>query len=163
MSADDGSDPAPTRLDSHSDGRTEGPAECLGGAERRADPRAPIELKVAYQKLNTFFADYTRNICKGGTFIRTRKPLAVGTEFLFQLSVPQLDEPLTIRGEVRWIKREGEASPDGTAPAEEPGMGIRFLYDTPEQRAFVERTVERLLVENLGAHVYAKLLGREPR
>ncbi len=56
--------------------------------ERRDDPRVPIELRVEYKKLNTFFADYTKNICKGGTFIRTKKPLDVGTIFLFQLSVP---------------------------------------------------------------------------
>src|SRR6516164_2182390 len=49
----------------------------------RTHPRAPIELKVDYKKLNSFFADYTRNISKGGTFIKTRKPLPVGTRFLF--------------------------------------------------------------------------------
>ncbi len=51
----------------------------------------PIELRVEYKKLNTFFADYTKNICKGGTFIRTKKPLDVGTIFLFQLCGPDAD------------------------------------------------------------------------
>src|SRR5262245_9972462 len=82
-------------------------------AERREHVRAPIELKVEYKKLNTFFADYTKNICKGGTFIKTRKPLDVGTEFLFKLSVPKLAEPLALRGQVKWVMREGEAPPDG--------------------------------------------------
>ena len=54
-------------------------------SDRRSHPRIPIELKVEYRKLNTFFADYTKNICKGGTFIRTKRPLSVGTKFLFKL------------------------------------------------------------------------------
>ena len=33
--------------------------------ENREHGRAPIELKVDYKKLNSFFADYTRNISKG--------------------------------------------------------------------------------------------------
>ena len=49
------------------------------GSDRRLEQRAPIELKVEYKKLNTFFADYTRNICKGGTFIKTARPLPVGS------------------------------------------------------------------------------------
>src|SRR6476659_9231185 len=106
--------------------------------ERRDDPRVPIELRVEYKKLNTFFADYTKNICKGGTFIRTKKPLDIGTIFLFQLTVPKLKEPIAIRGEVKWIKRDGEPSPPGVAEDHEAGMGIRFIYDTSEQRADLE-------------------------
>ncbi len=66
--------------------------------DRRDSPRVPIELKVEYKKLNTFFADYTKNICKGGTFIRTKKPLDIGTIFVFRLSVPKLKEAIAIRG-----------------------------------------------------------------
>ena len=47
--------------------------------DRRREARAPIELKVEYKRLNTFFYDYTKNISKGGTFIKTEKPLDVGT------------------------------------------------------------------------------------
>src|SRR5829696_3588437 len=93
---------------------------------RAASPRAPIELKVEYKKLNTFFADYTRNICKDDTFIKTRKPLDEGTEFVFKLIVPRLEQPIAILGKVEWVVREGEA-------AAEPGMGIRFLYASEDE------------------------------
>src|SRR5512144_2935283 len=63
-------------------------AEQKTGAEHRQHARAPIELKVDYKKLNSFFADYTKNISKGGTFIKTRKTLPVGTRFLFRLAIP---------------------------------------------------------------------------
>ena len=130
-----------------------------GGADDdRAGPRAPIELRVEYQRLNTFFADYTKNICKGGTFIKTKKHLDVGTEFLFKLMVPHLPEPICLRGDVRWTMREGEEPPQGIAPDHEPGMGIRFIYNDPTERQHVERTVERLMVDSLGQLLYSKLM-----
>src|SRR5687767_9187409 len=114
--------------------------------DRREHPRAPIELKVEYKRLNTFFADYTKNICKGGTFIKTKKPLEIGTEFIFKLFVPKLGEPIAIRGAVQWIVEEGQVGPD----AGEPGMGIRFLYGDDSERSDVERLVEKLMIDNLG-------------
>ena len=136
------------------------------GEERRDDPREAIELKVEYERLNAFFADYTKNISRGGTFIHTRKPLPVGTEFLFQLLVPTLDAPLEIRGRVKWIVEAGEPAhavePGADPPA--PGMGIRFLYASDDERRQVERLVERLMVDSLGHLVTRKLMahGREP-
>ena len=129
--------------------------------ERRDDPRVPIELRVEYKKLNTFFADYTKNICKGGTFIRTKKPLDVGTEFIFKLGIPRLKEPLSIRGQVRWVKREGEPSPEGVPAEHEPGMGIRFIYETAAERAQLENAVERLMIDSLGQLLYSKLMGKD--
>jgi type IV pilus assembly protein PilZ len=128
--------------------------------ERRRNPRAPIELKVEYKRLNTFFADYTKNLCKGGTFIRTKKPLEVGTVFVFQLTVPKANETFSIRGEVKWCKREGEPSPPGIEPDHEPGMGIRFIYDSEEQRSRLETVVEKMMVESLGEVAFAKLTGK---
>jgi type IV pilus assembly protein PilZ len=129
--------------------------------DRRESVRAPTELKVEYKKLNTFFADYTKNICKGGTFIRTKKPLDVGTIFVFQLGVPKLKEPIAIRGEVKWVKREGEPSPPGVPADHEPGMGIRFIYDTQAQRAALEGVVERMMIDSLGQLLYSKLMGKD--
>jgi type IV pilus assembly protein PilZ len=130
-------------------------------AERRDGPRLPIELRVEYKKLNTFFADYTKNICKGGTFIRTKKPLDIGTIFVFQLSVPKMNEPIAIRGEVKWVKREGEPSPPGISEEHEPGMGIRFLYDSVDQRAAIEGAVEKMMIDSLGQLLYSKLIGKD--
>jgi type IV pilus assembly protein PilZ len=132
-----------------------------GDNDRREHVRAPIELKVEYKKLNTFFSDYTKNICKGGTFIRTRKPLDVGTEFVFKLQVPKLEEPLALRGEVKWVVREGEPPPPGIDPDHEPGMGIRFIYKDDGERESIEHTVEKLMIDSLGQLVYSKLMGKD--
>jgi len=132
--------------------------------ERRQEERAPIELRVEYQRLNRFFYDYTRNISKGGTFIHTSKPLAVGTQFLFRLLVPNLDEPLVLLGEVRWVLHEGETRREANGDEiSTPGMGIRFIYKDTGQQEQVEREVEKLMVSSLGPRIYAHLHDRDDK
>jgi type IV pilus assembly protein PilZ len=120
--------------------------------KRRAD-RAAITLKVDYRRLNSFFADYTKNISKGGTFIRTSKPLTVGTEFVFVLSLPTLNEQLQLNGEVKWVVNDDQATEE--LPS---GMGIRFKFENDEERAKVDEFVERLMVDALGTHISQRLL-----
>jgi type IV pilus assembly protein PilZ len=129
-----------------------------GPEEKRQAPRVPIELRVDYRKMNTFFADYTKNISKGGTFIKTDKPLEIGTSFVFKLMVPLISAPVELHGEVRWIRNPGDP-PDETGD-DTPGMGIRFIYESDEERGRFESLVERMMRESLGDHLYEKLLGR---
>lgn len=124
--------------------------EPKGGPDGRVHFRAPIELKVDYKKLNSFFADYTKNISKGGTFIKTKKPLPIGTRFLFKLSVPHRDQPFELLGEVVWSKGDGD----------EPGMGIRFIYGSDNQRGEFEAIVEQLMADSLGPDLTGRLLNR---
>lgn len=124
--------------------------EQKAGADARQHPRAPIELKVDYKKMNSFFADYTKNISKGGTFIKTKKPLPLGTRFLFKLSIPQKSDPFELLGEVVWSTVEGD----------EPGMGIKFVYSDDRQRADFEGVVERLMAESLGSELAGRLLNK---
>ena len=37
-------------------------------------------------------------------------------------------------------------------------MGIRFIYDSPEQRMAVERVVEKMMVDSLGQLIYSRLV-----
>ncbi len=117
-------------------------------AENREHGRAPIELKVDYKKLNSFFADYTKNISKGGTFIKTKKTLPVGTRFLFRLTVPGRKQPFELNGEVVHANASGD----------EAGMGIRFVWSDARERATFESVVEGLMHESLGQLVANKLL-----
>ena len=126
--------------------------------ERRGENRAPIELKVEYKRLNTFFYDYTKNISKGGTFIKTERPLDIGTLFVFKLRLPGAPEPIELRGEVRWVVRAGEPVPPSVGEGQDTGMGIRFLYDLPEQRVTFERKVEQMMVGSLGQLISARLI-----
>jgi type IV pilus assembly protein PilZ len=126
--------------------------------DRRREARAPIELKVEYKRLNTFFYDYTKNISKGGTFIKTDKPLDIGTIFLFKLMLPAQSAPIALRGEVRWVVKEGEPLPPGVPAGHESGMGIKFVYDTADQRRELEQVVEKMMVDSLGPLIYSRLV-----
>ena len=117
-------------------------------SENRSSIRAPIRLRVDYERMNTFFADYTKNISKGGTFIKTQRPLPMGTRFVFTLSVPALSEPVALSGEVAWIQAAGD----------EAGMGIRFLFADDGARRQFEHLVETMMIESLGKDVTDRLL-----
>lgn len=120
------------------------------GHEKRSSVRAPIELKVDYKHLNGFFADYTKNISRGGTFIATDKPLPVGTVFRFEITIPGEASPFRLNGEVSWVR--------GEAP--QPGMGIRFVFTDDTEKRELESVVEKLMIEHLGPILYKKLLNR---
>jgi type IV pilus assembly protein PilZ len=123
--------------------------------DRRSSPRHAITLRVDYKRMNTFFADYAKNISKGGTFIRTNKPLDIGTEFVFVLSIPGQPDHLQLRGEVVWTVEEEDSNEDRP-----PGMGIRFQFADESEKATLEQFVQKLMAEKLGGHVAEKLLGK---
>jgi type IV pilus assembly protein PilZ len=123
--------------------------------DQRAAPRAPVRLRVEYQKMNSFFADYTKNISKGGTFIKTKQPLPIGTRCMFAMSVPALSEPLLLQGEVAWILSPEAALEQKT----DPGMGVQFRFDSGGREEF-EELVERMMAESLGADVAQELIKR---
>src|SRR5688572_21486828 len=131
--------------------------------DRRREARAPIELKVEYKRLNTFFYDYTKNISKGGTFIKTDKPLDIGTIFLFWRMLPAMSAPIALRGEVRWGVKEGQPVPPQVAEGHEAGMGIKFVYDSLDQREQREQIVEKMMVDSLGPLIVSRLVKKPKR
>jgi type IV pilus assembly protein PilZ len=145
------------------------PSGTSGDDESRDDPRAPVVLRVEYTRLNSFIADYTKNISRGGTFIHTDKPLSVGSEFIFVFIMPggvkdpprteaMDDTPptgrptsrrLAMRGKVRWAK---------TQPPQEAGMGIEFVFADEGERESVRAFVETVMLEALGPVLAERLL-----
>jgi type IV pilus assembly protein PilZ len=127
--------------------------------ERRDDDRAPIKLEVQYKRLNTFFADYTKNISRGGTFIRTGRPLAIGTSFVFVLVLPPAPTAaegtrLELSGVVKWV-----VPTEGATEEQPAGMGISFVFEDDGQRDRVDALVGDLMRASLGASLARKLLG----
>lgn len=106
--------------------------------ERRKLARVPLELRIEYRRMEAFAADYTRNLSRGGTFVKTAKPLPPGTRFTFQLAVPGRSEPFSLAGIVVWTSAGG---PDA-------GMGVRFVWDDDARRLAFEREVDQLLHEH---------------
>ena len=65
--------------------------------------------------------------------------------------MPKREAPFELLGEVVWARTEGD----------EPGMGIRFVYQNDGQRKDFEGVVEHMMQEALGPHISQKLLTRE--
>lgn len=125
-------------------------------ADLRQSARAPLRLRVDYERMNSFFADYTKNLSKGGTFIKTSRPLPVGTRCHFAFTLPALGDPLLLAGEVSWLR----SAEDAAAKGEDPGMGVRFVFEDPRQEKEFGALVERLMEESLGREVAQGLLRR---
>jgi len=126
--------------------------------DRRQHSRESIELVVRYQRLNAFFADYAKNISRGGTFVATSEPLPPDTEFVFSLAVPELTDPLQLRAKVMWT-----TPPEAATKAHPAGMGIQFQYKDAEERGQLEGLIERLIVDHLGQRHADRILGRAAR
>ena len=125
------------------------------GRERRESKRAPIELPIRYERLNALLADYTHNISRGGTFIRTDRPMGVGTTLTFSIQAPGLLEPILLRGSVRWVVTADDATAERPA-----GMGIEFGFDSSEHKARIEQRLDRLMAGSLGGAAFEKLMGK---
>lgn len=116
----------------------------------RQAPRAPIELKVEYRRLNAFIADYTHDLSRGGLFIKTERPLDEGTECLFTLHVPSLAEQIALRGVVRRV-----VPPGGEAEA---GMGVELIFDDEDERKALRTVVDGLMIDHLGMALYERMM-----
>lgn len=125
------------------------------GRERRESGRAQLQLPIEYDRLNELLSDYTHNISRGGTFIRTSRPLEVGTVLSFAIQAPELPEPILLNGVVRWVVEAARATENRP-----PGMGIAFVYDSPAEKEALEARLDRLMVQSLGPVAYEKLMGK---
>ena len=54
----------------------------------RKHPRVKKGLALSYQDHTGFVKAYSGNISQGGLFIKTKKPLEMGEEFLLKLTLP---------------------------------------------------------------------------
>jgi uncharacterized protein (TIGR02266 family) len=108
--------------------------------ERRAD-RLQHELLVAYRTVDGFITDWAVNISRGGIFINTRKPLAVGSLVRLIVSLPDTAFPFDLTGRVARVNDFD--NPDNQVP----GMGIEFVDVDEDKKSRIERFVERLRQE----------------
>ena len=107
---------------------TEGSSE----DDRRGNPRTRLTLKVDYPSVEGFLQDYTINISRGGTMLRTHRQLQMGDWVELVLSFPGLLKSISLRGEVRWVRLEG---------IDEQTVGVAFDFDEVDTRQRLERLV----------------------
>jgi type IV pilus assembly protein PilZ len=101
---------------------------------RRRSSRFEVTWQVDCETEDTFLYAYITNISEMGIFVKTEKPLAVGTELVLRFNPPTSAETFVLRGIVQWINPVRALGENLN-----PGMGIRFQSLQPEER---ERIVE---------------------
>jgi uncharacterized protein (TIGR02266 family) len=90
----------------------------------RVHQRVPLCMRVKFRNASSFLVAYSVNLSRGGVFLESEEPLAVGSEIALQVEVPDAG-PVTLRGRVTW-RRE---NPDVDGPV---GFGVEFedMVDT---------------------------------
>jgi uncharacterized protein (TIGR02266 family) len=91
-------------------------------ANARIHPRLTLHLPVRYKDGSELAASYIDSLSEGGVFVRTSRPLPIGTELTMEIAVKGVeDAPIRIRGRVVWERLIGR----------DDGMGVAFLEPPP--------------------------------
>jgi type IV pilus assembly protein PilZ len=84
--------------------------------DKRQHTRIPVALKVAFGSRDDLQRHLVTDLSPGGLFVRTSKPLPIGTEVDLEVTIAETDLPMHIRGKVVWLRQKH--GPEG--------MGIQF-------------------------------------
>jgi uncharacterized protein (TIGR02266 family) len=106
-------------------------------AHRRATPRCNVELEVNLETDSNFYMGLTENISEGGLFVATHRYKPLGTLVTLSFRVPNRAEPITIKGEVRWLR------PANGRNEVHPGMGIQFVDVGPDELAAIRAFIRK--------------------
>ena len=87
---------------------------------QRTDKRCDIALKVTYQSFDKFITEYTKNVSKGGMFVKTKAHHKKGSKTDLFLHVPGMNEPLKIIAEIVHVNPKEPAGEDS-------GIGVKFI------------------------------------
>ncbi len=92
--------------------------------EERVHDRVPFSVRVQFRNASSLLVAYSVNLSRGGVFLETEEPVAVGSEVTLQLEVPRAG-PVLVSGRVTWRR----AQPDKEGPV---GIGVEFedMVDT---------------------------------
>jgi type IV pilus assembly protein PilZ len=101
-----------------------------GERERREWRRVLVDLEVDYGNEDNYLFAYIRDISATGIFVRTNTPEPPGTRLNLRFTPDGESDPLELEGEVIWIN----AYRPGHSESLHPGMGIRFVELTADQR-----------------------------
>ncbi|HEY0484090.1 MAG TPA: TIGR02266 family protein [Kofleriaceae bacterium] len=102
----------------------------------RQGKRTPVTLKIKFKSetLEQFIERYAVDVSQGGIFIRTKEPLAVGTQMKFEFQLRDASPLIAGEGTVVWTREN-----DPSRPAIAPGMGVRFDRLADGSQGILER------------------------
>lgn len=107
---------------------------------RRQDERFSVALKVTYPNLKRFMVDFTKNVSRGGMFIRTKSPYDPGQQIDLSLHVPGLEGPVRIVARVVHNKLATEGDEDS-------GIGVEFIEIDEKSREMLIAAVRQQAIK----------------
>jgi CRP/FNR family cyclic AMP-dependent transcriptional regulator len=105
----------------------------------RKESRAQKSLSLMFKSRQSFVKAYTDNISRGGLFIRTERPLKEGKHFLLKLQFPELSEPIKIKCEVIWARKQSDSEKSTS------GMGVKFCEMTKKDNRILNQYVQAFI------------------
>jgi len=92
--------------------------------DNRVFPRLPVNLQVSFRDDRDLRESMVESVSGGGVFIRTSRPLPIGTELTMEIHLEDgATQPIRVRGQVVWERLTGRTD----------GMGVKFLEDPPDR------------------------------
>jgi hypothetical protein len=84
--------------------------------ERRKCRRKRCFMPVNYTIDHHIHQNFVRNISPDGMFIASKKQFETGRQLQLELSVPKIENPIQVDGEIKWFS--------------ERGFGVQLLWQT---------------------------------
>lgn len=109
--------------------------------QRRSAPRVAIQFEVEFKQDARTASGTCLNLCKGGMFIATERPVVPKKEVLLSFTLPGHSDPFLVRAQIVWMAG-GEQDPAVTT-----GMGVKFLDLDPSEASAIGALVDNLCAE----------------
>ncbi|MFP4474250.1 MAG: PilZ domain-containing protein [Desulfatibacillaceae bacterium] len=103
----------------------------------RRQPRVRKTWSLAFRDGGQLKEAYSKDASLGGLFIKTPEPLDRGETFQLQINLPQYEEPIDIKCEVAWNRKETEDLEQFPV-----GMGVEFVEMSDGDYEKLERALQ---------------------
>jgi len=97
--------------------------------ERREFLRIPVTTRVKFKDGDREEILFTDDLSEGGLFLKSENPPFKGTVLDLEISIPNVDKLVVLKGEVAW-RLEGK------------GCGVKFLRVTQAQKKMIKSFIE---------------------
>ncbi len=116
---------------------------------RRELLRIDAKVEVEFNNFEQFYREYTKNLSKGGIFIKTSNVLKPQSILEISLKLPGVNRPLSLVGEVVHVIEPELASGHGW----DPGMGVHFVDFEESIQRVIEQYIARKIKQDSGGKV----------
>lgn len=117
--------------------------------KRRAHPRHPIRLRVAFTTARALVCEYTTSVSKGGCSVRSSTPVDVGLSFVFELAVEgQPHRKLEVEGRVVHTTARKDGGYD---------VGVEYAPVTGARQVETARFLDEVFAEQLAKRKHARV------